>query len=227
MANFSSPARLIAVGAGAAFLALLTSPTSQADVDTAYGDLAVIYGDASNFSNSFGAYEDLIFDSNLSQNLFAASVIGLGGPMSTDATASQELSSVVAEGTTITGQLGALEDFQPASVVAATDSKELPVIGDTLVFQEQVNNAIADLPAITAQDETNPWLVADLSALYDNELTLGTYATNLGDELAAGSPAGLTGDNTNFIAEGLAILNDIHGTADSLTLLTELTSLGL
>jgi hypothetical protein len=227
MHNLSSSARLIVVGAGAAFMALLASPLAHADAGAAYGDLAIIYGDVSAFENSFGAYEDLLFYSDLSQNLIAASGIGLSDPFPSDATASQDLSTVVAEGNTLTSQLDALTGFQPPSVVAATDGKELPVIGDTLAFQEQINNTIADLPAITAQDETNPLLVADLSALYDNELNLGTYLTNLGQELAIGSPAGLTGDNTVILSEGLGILADVQGTGDILTLLADLSSLGI
>src|ERR1700753_1662272 len=109
MANLS-PARLVAVGAGAALFALLSSPFARADVDTAYGDLTILYSDASAFSNAFGTYEDLLFDSDLSQNFLAASGIGLGlsDPFPSDATASQDLSSIAAEGNTITSQLAAL-----------------------------------------------------------------------------------------------------------------------
>ncbi|WP_343572848.1 hypothetical protein [Mycobacterium sp.] len=228
MMNLSPSARLLAAGAGATLMALLASPLAQADAaDAAYGDLATPYTDAAAFSNSFGAYEDLVFDADLSQNFLAAVGLGFGEPFSSGTTASQDLSTLVAEGTTITAQLDALKDFQPASVFAATDGKELPVIGDAVAFQEQINTAVADLPTITAADETNPLLIADLSALYNNELTLGNAVTNLGEELANGSPAGLTADNTNFLAEGLGIVNDLHGTAATLTLLADLTSLGL
>lgn len=224
MSPFSRFAGLIAAGVGAAFAALLAGPLARADIN---GTLGVLDGDAYAFSNSFGPYEALLFDSDLSQNLVAAGINDLADHFPSGATASQDLSAVVTEGNTITGQLDALEGFQPAGVAATTDSKELPVIGDMLALQEQINNAITNLPAITTQDEANPLLIADLSALYDNELNLSTYATNLGYELAAGSPAGLTGDNTNFVADGLGIVTDLHATADTLTLLAELSSLGL
>ena len=73
--------------------------------------------------------------------------------------------------------------------MAATDSKELPLIAEALTFQDQINQSIAFLPTITAQDETNPLLVSDLSALYTNELNLDNIVVNLGEQLANGSPA--------------------------------------
>lgn len=228
MTNLSPTGRLLVSSAGAALMALLASPLAHADAaDTAYSDLTTVYADAAAFSNSFGGYEDLVFDADLVQNFLAASGIGLGEPALSGTTASQDLTTIVAEGTTITTDLDSLKDFQPASVVAATDAKELPVISETSAFQEQINNAIADLPAITAQDETNPLLLAELSALHDHELALGTFVTNLGEELANGSPAGITADNTGFLAEGLGIVNDMNGAADTLTLLADLSGIGL
>ncbi|UMB67628.1 hypothetical protein [Mycobacterium paraterrae] len=209
------------------FLAMLASPLAHADADAAYGDLANLYVDASTFSNSFGAYEDLLFDSDLTQNLFAASVSNLFAQSPSAATASDEVNAALTEGHTVATELDALETYQPASVVAATDGKDIPAIGDAAMLQEQINAAIADLPAVTAQDETNPLLVAELSALAGTELNLTDYAGNLGEQLANGSPAGLTAENTLFIAEGLAVLSNVQSTSETLTLLADLSSLGL
>ena len=61
MTYFSPTGRLIAAGAGAAFLALLASPLAQADIGGAYADISSIYGDALAFDNSFGSFEDALF----------------------------------------------------------------------------------------------------------------------------------------------------------------------
>jgi hypothetical protein len=110
--------------------------------------------------------------------------------------------------------------------VAATDSNELPLVAETLTFQDQINQSIAFLPTITAQDETNPLLIADLSALYTNEMNLDNVVVNLGQELTIGSPAGITADNAAIIADALGITNDLQSTSETLTILADLTNLG-
>ncbi len=50
---------------------------------------------------------------------------------------------------------------------------------------------------------------------------------NVGYELAAASPAGLAEDNAAIIADALGIANDASSASETLTLLAELSSLGL
>ena len=230
MADFSPRTRLLTAGAGAAFLALLASPLAQGDVGGAYSDISSIYGDAFNFANSFGSYEDSFFFGNLTQpyNLFSASGIELGqDPFPSDATATSDLGAIATEGTKLADDINALQFPDLPPIVAATDSKELPLIAEALTFQDQINQSIAFLPTTTAQDETNPLLVADLSALYSNELNLDSIVVNLGEQLANGSPAGITDGNASIVADALGIANDVQNTSETLTFLTELTSLGL
>ncbi|HSS39905.1 MAG TPA: hypothetical protein VLT58_14155, partial [Polyangia bacterium] len=161
-------------------------------------------------------------------NLFSASGIDFGGdPFPPGATATDDLGAIATEGTKLAGELNALEYFDPTSVQAATDSKELPLIAEALTFQDQINQSIAFLPSIPAQDETNPLLIADLSALYGNELNLDTILVNVGYELAGASPAGLADDNAAIIADALGIANDASSASETLTFLAELSSLGL
>jgi hypothetical protein len=96
-----------------------------------------------------------------------------------------------------------------------------------LTFQDQINQSVAFLPTITAQDETNTLLIADVSALYTNELNLDNIVVNLAQELAIGSPAGITADNASIIADALGIANDLQSTSETLTILADPTSLGL
>lgn len=66
-----------------------------------------------------------------------------------------------------------------------------------------------------------------MSALYTNELNLDNIVVNLGEQLANGSPSGITDANASIIADGLGIANDLQGTSETLTFLADLTSLGL
>jgi hypothetical protein len=225
MPNLSSSARLIAAGAGAAFMALLASPLAQADADL-YTDISYIYGDALAYDNAYGPFEDAVLYSDLAQpyNIVAASGLDIGGPFPSGADASQDVSTIEAEGNTLVTQL---TELHAAAATDAADFPEYPVIGDASAFQEQLNTAIADLPTITAQDETNPLLIADLSALYGNELDLSTYLSNLGDALAGNDPAGITADNASIIADALGFATDVQGASETLTILADLTSLGL
>jgi hypothetical protein len=230
MVNLSPSAWLITAGAGAAFMALLASPLAHADTGGAYADISTIYGDAITFANSFGSYEDSFFFGDLAQpyNLFSASGIDLGqDPFPSDATATSDLGAIATEGTKLASDLNGLGYVELPPIVAATDSKELPLIAEALTFQDQINESVAFLPSIPAADEANPLLMADLSALYTNELTLDNTLVNLGQELAIGSPAGITDANASIIADGLGIANDLQSTSETLTLLAELTSLGL
>ncbi len=146
MSNFSPRARLLASGAGAAFLALLASPLVHADTGGAYADISSIYGDAYTFANSFGSYQDALFFSDLTSpaNLFSASGIDFGGdPFPSGATATDDLGAIATEGTKLAGELNTLEYFDPTPVQAATDSKELPLIAEALTFQDQINQSIA------------------------------------------------------------------------------------
>jgi hypothetical protein len=230
MPSLSARTRLLTSGAGAAFLALLASPFVHADTGGAYADISSIYGDALTFDNSFGSYEDALFYSDLdsSANLFSASGIDFGGdPFPSGANATSDVSSIATESTKLADELNTLQYFDPTSVQSATDSKELPLIAETLIFQDQINQSIAFLPSISAQDETNPLLIADLSALYGNELNLDTTLVNLGDALTDASPAQLTADNAAIVADALGIANDVQSASETLTLLAELSSLGL
>jgi hypothetical protein len=215
----------MAAGAGGAFMALLASPIAQADAG-AYTDISYIYGDALVYDNSYGLAEDTQFYSDLasSGNILTALGIpeGVATPPGADVPA--DLNALAAEGNTLTNQL---TELHSVAATDAADFKEFPVIGDTLAFQEQINNSIADLPAITGQDATNPLLVADLSGLYGDEVNLSNELINLGDALAIGSPAEITSDNAAIIADALGMAGYAHGASDTLTLLTELSSLGL
>jgi hypothetical protein len=225
----SRTAGLCAAGAGAAFVGLLMASLAHADADPAYGDLSTIYDAVTTFENSYGSYEDALFYSDLTSpgNIISATGFDVGDPFSSGATASSDLSSIAAEDDTVIGQLTNLEQtIAGESGVAATYAdKELPVIEDTLAFQQQINSAIGDLPSITAQEETNPALISDLSALDINETNLDGNLINLGYELF--SPAGTTADNAAILSDGLGIAIDTQSTADTLTLLADLSSLGL
>jgi hypothetical protein len=225
MSHLSPSVRFLVAGAGAAFMALLASPLAQADVDL-YTDISYIYGDALAYDNAYGPFEDVVLYSDLAQpyNILAASGLDIGGPFPSGADASQDVSTIEAEGNTLVTQL---TELHAAAATDAADFSEYPVIGDASAFQEQLNTAIADVPTITAQDETNPLLIADLSALYGNELDLSTYLTNLGDALAANDPAGITADNAAIIADSLGFATDVQGASETLTILADLTSVGL
>jgi hypothetical protein len=231
MINLSLAGRLIAAIAGAVFTGLLVAPLADADADSAYSDLAAIYGDVSTFENSWGAFEDGVFFSDLTQlyNVISATGIDLGDPFASGATVSNDVSTVLTEGNTLTTQLENLEQAVATAptIVATTDDEELPVIEETLAFQQQINTDIGELPAITAQDETNPLLIAYLSALDGNETNFDTYLINLGDELAIGSPAGITADNASILADGFGFVTDLQGAGETLTLLADLPNLGL
>jgi hypothetical protein len=222
-------AGLCGAGAGAAFVGLLLAPLAQADGDPAYGDLSRIYDAVTTFENSYGSYEHALFHSDLTSlgNIISATGFDVGDPFSSGATASSDLSSIAAEDNTVTDQLTNLEQtIASESGPAATYAdKELPVIEATLAFQQQINSAISDLPSITTQEETNPALISDLSALDINETNLDGNLINLGYELF--SPAGTTADNAAILSDGLGIVNDLQSTADTLTLLADLSSLGL
>jgi len=225
MVNLSSSARLIAIGASAGFLALLASPLAHADED-AGAELSFAYGDALIYEQSWGLPEEFQFYSDLASpgNLLSASGVDLGDPFPSDASASADANIIGMEGNTLTSQLADLRSVAGSDVA---DYKEFPVIGDALSFQEQINNSIADLPAITAQDETNPLLIAELSVVYGNEIDLDNNLVGLGDALTSGSPAEITAENAAIVAEGLGILSGAQGASDTLTFLAELTSLGL
>jgi len=218
-------AGLCAAGAGVAFIGLLVSPRAHADADGAslYGDLSTIYGDVSAFENSYGLFQDTVFFSDLASpgDIVAASGFDLGDPFPAGATASEDLSAVAAEGDTLTSQLADLQ------ATAAADGNELAVINDALSLQQQINSAVGDLATITGQDETNPLLIADLSAIYSNEVNYDTFLVNLGDALAIDSPAGITADNAYILSEGLGMVNDLQSSADTLTILADLASSGL
>ncbi len=231
MANLSRSAWLLIASSGAALTGLLAAPLSHADADPAYGDLSTIYADVTEFENSYGLFEDSVFYSDLASlgNIIDASGINIGDSFSSGATASDEVNSIAAEGSTLASQLTTLEQTiagEPAAL-AATDANELPVVTDTLAFQDQINTDIANLPTITTQDETNPLVIADLSALYGRELDFSNELGNLVDSLGIGSPAGITADNAAILAEGLGITLDTQSAGDALTLLADLSSLGL
>jgi len=215
---------LLTSGAGIAFLALLAVPLAQADAGL-YTDISSIYDDSLAYANGY-AFERGFFYSDLAQpyNILAASGVDLGGPFPSGADASQDISTIEAEGHTLVAQLN---DLHAVTATNAAYSSEYPVIGDASAFQDQLNTAIADLPAITAQNETNPWLIADLSAVYGNELDLSNTLTNLGDSLAVNDVAGVTADNASIIADSLGFTTDVHNASDVLTLLADLTNLGL
>jgi hypothetical protein len=234
MTNLSPVTRLVglcAAGAGAALFGLAATPVAHADADAAYGDLSTIYGDVIVAVNSYGPFEDLVFDSNLASlgNIISDSGIYVGDPFSSGATAATDVATILSEGTTLAGQLTNLEQTiagEPAGN-ATIDNPEYPITGDTLAFQDQINTDIANLPTITSQDETNPLVIADLSALYGNEINFSNELVNLGEQLANASPSGISDVNANILSEGLGIAIDTQSTADTLTLLADLSSIGL
>jgi hypothetical protein len=242
---------LCVAGAGAALMGLVMTPLAHADVDgsslllaaatdlpdgaaaTGYGDLSNLYVDVSVFENSFGSYEDEVFFSDLASvgNILRASGLDVGNPFPAGATASDDVSAIAAEDTTVSGELTSLEadinDDDTTPGLAAVDSKELAVVADAQTFEQQISADVGNLPTITAQDETNPVLISELSALYNNEINLSGNLTNLGDELVPGSPAGITADNAGILSDALGILSDVQRTADTLTVLADLSSVGL
>jgi hypothetical protein len=225
MANLSPSVRFLVAGAGAAFMALLASPLAQADED-ASAELSFAYGDALIYEQSWGLPEEFQFYSDLASpgNLLSASGVDLGDPFPSGASASDDVNMIVTEGNTLTSQLA---DLRSAAGSDVADYKEFPVISDALSFQEQINNSVADLSPTTAQDETNPLVIAELSVLYGNEVDLGNNLVNLGDALTIGDPAGITSDNAAIVAEGLGILSGAQGASETLTFLADLTSVGL
>lgn len=172
-----------------------------------------------------------MFFSALAGDGLSASGLGLslGDPFSSSATASGDVSTIEGEGAALTSQLTGVEaDINDTSAITAqVDSRELSFVTDTLAFQQQINGDVDSLPTVTAQDETNPLLIADLGALYSHEIDFGTLLTNLGNHLANGSPTGITEDNAAILANGLGLLIDTQSTADTLTALADLSSLGL
>jgi len=245
---------LCVAGAGAALIWLLVTPLAHADADgssfllaaaatdlpdsaaaTGYSDLSNLYVDVTSFENSNGLYEDALFFSDLTSasNILSATGFDIGGDrLGPGESASDYLSAIEAEDTTLTGQLTDLEQEVDSieagnSALALTANQEADVILGTSVFQEQINYDIDNLPTITAQDETNPALISELSALYNNEIDLSTNLTNLGDELEIGSPAGITQDNAAILSEALGMANDAQSSAETLTILADLSSIGL
>jgi hypothetical protein len=255
-----SMASLCAAGAGAALIGLLATPLAHADADesslllaaasadlpddaaaTAYHYVSNIYEAVTSFENSVvsssataTAYEDALFFSDLTSvgNILSASGLDLGDPFPSGATATDDVSALVGEGTTLTDQLTNLEQEVDSlqdgnTVLALTANQEAGVVLSILAFQEQINYDIDNLPTITAQDESNPAFISDLSALYSNEVNLDTYLVNLGDNLEIASPAGITGDNAAILSEALGMANDAQGSAETLTILADLSSIGL
>jgi hypothetical protein len=230
MVHLSPRTQLLTASVGASFIALLASPLAHGDTGGAYADISSIFGDATTFANSFGLNEDALFFSDLtsSANLFSASGIDLGqDPFPSGATAATDVGAIATEGTKLADDINALQFPDLPPIVATTDSGELPLVAEALTFQDQINQSIAFLPTITTQDETNPLLIADLSALYTNEVNLDNIVVNLGQELVIGSPAGITADNASVIADALGIANDAQSASETLALLADLTSLGL
>jgi len=231
MVNLSPSALLTAAGAGAAFIGLLVAPPARADADPAYGDLSTLYGDVTVFENSYGLFEDSVFYSDLTSlgNIITASGINIGDSFSSAATASADLSSIAAQDNTLASQLAGIQQTiasEPA-VSATIGARELPVITKTLTFQDQLNTDIANLPTVTTEDETNPLVISDLSALYGREVNFSNELLNLRDSLSADDPAGVTADNASILSEGFGTTLDAQSTADVLTLLADLTNLGL
>jgi len=234
MANLSPRGRLTATGAGAAFLALLMAPMAHADADPGYADLSALYDSVATFENSFSLYEDSVFYSDLASlgNIISASGIDVGVPFPSGADASDDVNTILAQGNTIVNQLTEVQseitnDYGNITVLAGTDDKELPVVEEALTFQQQIDADIANLPTITSADETNPLLIDYLSAISINETNLDNYVVNLTEQLLNASPAGLSGDNAVILADGLGFLTDVQGASETLTLLADLSSLGL
>jgi hypothetical protein len=225
-------AGLCVAGAGAALIGLLATPLAQADSDPAYGDLSNVYDAATSFANSF--YDDGGFDSDLVSvgNILSASGLDVGNPFPTGATAADDVSAIEGEDAALTSQLTSVEAdinaYDNTPGLAAVDSKELPVLTDALTFEQQINADVDNLPTITAQDETNPSLISELSALYNNQIDFSNNLTNLVvSQLDPGSPAGITSDNAALVASGLGALIDTQSAADTLTVLADLSSIGL
>jgi len=255
-----SIASLCAAGAAAALIGLLATPFAHADADdpslllaaasadlpdgaaaTAYHYVSNIYEAATSFENSVvsssttaTAYEDALFFSDLTSvgNILSATGLDLADPFPSGATASDDVSALVGEGTTLTDQLTDLEQEVDSlqdgnTVLALTANQEAGVVLSTLAFQEQINYDIDNLLTITAQDESNPALISDLSALYNNEVNLDGYLVNLGDNLNFASPAGITDDNAAILSEALGMANDAQSSTETLTILADLSSIGL
>jgi hypothetical protein len=123
-------AGLCVAGAGAALMGLLVTPLARADTDgsslllaaastdlpdgaaaTAYHDLSNLYEFVTSFENSYGSLEDLFFFSDLTilGNVLSATGLDLGDPFPSGATASDDVSAIVGEDTTLTDQLTDLE----------------------------------------------------------------------------------------------------------------------
>lgn len=221
-------------GVGAAIIGLLAAPVAQADSNPAYGDLSTLYQDAIAFDRPYGLLEYGQFFSALASpgNVLAASGLDVGDPFSSSATASDDLTAIEGQGAALTGELTGLEatvnDYENTPGLEAVDGKELAVVGDALTFEQQITADIDDLPTITAQDETDPLLISVLSALYNNQTDLGNeFINNLGEQLASGSVTGITDDNADIFAYGLGTLVDTQSAADTLTVLADLSGLGL
>jgi hypothetical protein len=226
-------AGMCVVGAGVALIGLLATPRAQADSDPAYGDLSTLYQDAIAFDRSFDLSEELQFFSALGSlgDVLRASGVDLGDPFSSSATASDDLTAIEGEDAALTGQLTSLaadiHDYDNTPGLAAVDGKELSVVGDALTYEQQITADVDNLPTITAQDETNPLLISELSALYNNQIDFGNNLTNLVGELEIATPAGITDDNAALVASDLGILVDTQSATDTLTALADLSSVGI
>jgi hypothetical protein len=225
-------AGLCVAAAGAGVIGLLATPLAQADSDPAYGDLSNVYHDTITFDSSFDLSEEAQFFSDLTSvgNVLRASGLDVGNPFPAGATASDDLSAIEGEDAALTGQLTSVEadisNYDNTPGLAAVDSKELAVVTDALTFEQQINADVDNLPAITAQDTTNPLLISELSALYNSQIDFGNNLTNLVEELAGASPAGITYDNAFLVASSLGTLIDTQSAADTLTVLADLSSIG-
>lgn len=177
----------------------------------------------------------LFSDLTSADNILSATGFDVGGDrLGAGANASDYLSAIAAEDTTLTGQLANLEqevisisDSCNGCTLAFTDMNEDEVILSTSSFQEQINYAINTLPTITAQEETSPLLISYLSALYNNEIDLGINLTNVGDEFEIPSAAGITAGNAGILSAALGMAADTQGSAEMLTILADLSSIGL
>jgi hypothetical protein len=130
----------------------------------------------------------------------------------------------------VTSALGGIqyEDAQLTTQLAdlPTSTDQIGVVGDLGQFQTAIDNAVDNLSGITAYDN-DPTLITDLEEVFIGQIGLSTDITNLGQEIAIGSPAGIVSDNAQILDYAINIYDDLQNAISEFAYQFDLTSIGL
>jgi hypothetical protein len=177
-----------------------------AGAETAYGALSNLGQDGvTEFADLYGeeiqSFSDIFGDITSVGNLIEGGINDVGSlaHIAGAADASTILSAIEAQNAELTDQIASVNDLPRATAI-----HENMVTGDLVGFQGAINNAVDDLPTITSQDETNPALIFDLSAVLSSEDNMSPFLTNLSTEVEHESSQGIVSANAyiyDFINE--------------------------